>query len=111
MSQNPFQPPKLVGNTSSYHFFPRLNGFALGTRDALVLSLPVVSILAMVSRAYGKSYYDIAREICWIPLIWVLCAGLVAEAKYRRRVPNSADRRWLDWRKETTTKIMGPKST
>lgn len=108
MNQNPFEPPKLLGNTISYHLLPRLNGFALGTRDALVLSLPVVSILAMVSRAYGKSYYDIAREIFWIPLIWVLCAGLVAEAKYRRRVPNSADRRWLDWRKEISTNVIEP---
>ncbi|TWU08173.1 hypothetical protein Pla52n_07550 [Stieleria varia] len=75
--------------------FPRLNGFALGVRDGLVLSIPFMAIVASVAWTYSSSTFSILRSVVVIPMIWAPCSGIVAEIKYRRRVPNSSERRWI----------------
>jgi len=105
MKENPYKPPGAAPTTAVTSRIPRLNGFALGVRDALVLSLPFVLMVAMVSQSYGASYLSTARDVVVIPLIWAPCAGLVAELKYRRRAPNASERQWIEWSNIVTTRI------
>ncbi|MBN8599883.1 MAG: hypothetical protein J0M26_02445 [Planctomycetes bacterium] len=112
MQPNPYEPsntpptPATAANSASR--LPCLNGFALGFRDGLVLSLPFVVIVAMVYQSYGASYLATAREVVVIPLIWASCAGFVAEMKYRRRVPIATDRRWIEWPQKKQTSNESP---
>ncbi len=96
MTPNPYQPFRADSRISRAGVIPRLNGFALGVRDGLVLSIPFVVIVGFVASSYGGSYFSILRTVVVIPLIWAPCAGFVAEFKYRRRVPNPSDRCWIE---------------
>jgi hypothetical protein len=101
MNNNPFEPPHDTSQDALRFAIPKLNGFALGVRDAFVLSILALLILFPVGRMYGQSFLSIIQGSIFIPLIWALCAGLIAETKYRRRVPNPLERRWIEWPKKT----------
>jgi hypothetical protein len=96
MATNPYQPSNADASDNTAISFQRLNGFALGVRDGLVLSIPFMTIVAAVAWTYGTSIISIVRSVTVIPMIWAPCSGIVAEIKYRRRVPNPSDRRWID---------------
>lgn len=96
MTPNPYQPSQADSPISHASVIPRLNGFALGVRDGLVLSIPFMVIVGLVASSYGGSYFSILSTMVVIPIIWAPCAGFVAEFKYRRRVPNSSDRCWIE---------------
>lgn len=93
MDPNPYVPVACQVKVKSR--IPRINGFVQGVRDGLVFSVFLLSFLVPFICQYGNSITAAIGSVLWIPVIWSLSAGLVAELKYRRRVPDASKRSWL----------------
>ena len=95
LSDNPYSPPTADHDEDASFLYriPRLNGFVQGVRDALVFSGILLAVLVPVFEPYGKSLLSTTIEFLWIPVIWCIAAGVVAESRYRKRVPDPSKRR------------------
>ena len=100
MTENPYDPPQQTRQRGNLRRL-RINGFAQGARDGIVLSIPFIVIVAMVGVSYNQSILRIIQDVVVIPMIWAPIAGLVAEVKYRRKNPDITKRRWIFWEGET----------
>ncbi|MEL6107534.1 MAG: hypothetical protein AAFU85_15955 [Planctomycetota bacterium] len=94
MAPNPYKSP-VSAETSRPHRI-QWRGFAKGALEATLFSALLLSVLIPFARRYHTSFMLTTLSTWWIPVVWVLSAGTVAEIKYRKSRSRSMKRPSLD---------------